>query len=48
MHEVEAKNLARAVESLELEDGEKVIVYRVANRRKAIVRTETTRYIEVE
>lgn len=47
--EVSAKNIHQAIEDLELEDGDSVVVYRVAGGpRRVTVETETVRRVRVE
>lgn len=46
---VEAKNLQRAIEKLNLDAGEKATVYRIASAPRVVrVREETVRRVEVE
>jgi len=46
---VEAKNIARAIEAHDAEDGERLVVYRIADGpRKVNVSTEMIRRIEIE
>ena len=46
---VEAKHLKEAIETLDLEDGDKVTVYRIASEPKTVtVKTETIRKVVVE
>lgn len=46
--EVEGKHIAEALESLKLEDGQSVIVYRVAARRKVTVKHKTVRQLDIQ
>lgn len=46
---VEAKNIQRAIEGLELEDGDSVLVYRMAAEPRRVTVTErTVREMEIE